>query len=128
MTDGFGTVMQTIAATNHRGSRVRLTGWMRSVDVTGWAGLWMRVDGSPRTTLAFDNMQTRAVRGTTDWQQYEVVLDVADEASAIAFGFLLVGEGEVWVDDFSLETVSDAYATTDLEIGPPRQPRNLGFD
>jgi hypothetical protein len=126
--EGFGTVMQTISPTDYLGRRIRLSGWMRSRDVAGWSGLWMRIDGHAGSTLAFDNMQTRPVKGTTEWTQYEVVLDVAEQAEAIAFGFLLVGEGQVWVDDFSLEQVSTAFASTDLDIGQPRKPLNLEFD
>src|SRR5947208_16401718 len=57
--DGFGTLMQSIAAANYLGKRVRLSGYVKSDNVVRWAGLWMRVDGqasegTPKP-LAFDN-------------------------------------------------------------------------
>jgi hypothetical protein len=100
-TTGFGTMMQMFDATDYLGKRMRLSGWVRSESVATWAGLWMRVDGnaSPSKTLAFDNMQSRPIKGTTEWTRYEVVLDVADDAKAVAFGILLDGEGKVWLSD-----------------------------
>jgi len=43
--------------------------------------------------IAFDNMQKRAINGTTGWQRYEVVLDVPKDATVVAFGILLNGGG-----------------------------------
>jgi hypothetical protein len=79
----------------------------------GWAGLWLRIDpaeGAPH--LAFDNMEGRGVTGTQDWGRYEVVLDVPENASQIAFGALLTDEGTVWVDDLSIEAVGKEISTT----------------
>jgi len=45
------------------------------------------VDKGKETGVAFDNMQDRAIKGTTDWRRYEVVLDVPEDATGIAPGF-----------------------------------------
>ena len=37
--------MQTFKADAFRGERVRMSGYVRSKEVSDWAGLWMRVDG-----------------------------------------------------------------------------------
>src|SRR5439155_18156577 len=43
---GFGTLMQTSAPGEHLGKRVRLSAFVKSAKVdSGWAGLWLRVDG-----------------------------------------------------------------------------------
>jgi len=87
---GFGTLMQTIAADDFRGRRVRFSAAVCAADAD-WAGLWMRVDGSHGgAPLPFDNMQQRPISGTTQWQRHNIVLDIADHARAIAFGVLLV--------------------------------------
>jgi hypothetical protein len=59
---------------------------MKSEEVTGWAGLWMRVDKG-KEVVAIDNMQGRAIKGTTSWQRYEVVLDVPRTQQALRLGF-----------------------------------------
>jgi hypothetical protein len=40
------------------------------------------------TKLGFDNMSDHAVKGTTDWKMYSVVLDVPDDAKNIFLGAL----------------------------------------
>jgi len=76
----------------------------------------MRVDG-PGETQGFDNMSNRALVGTGDWQHVAVVLDVPVTAIGIVFGVILQGSGEVFADDFTLETVADTVAATNLLPG-----------
>jgi hypothetical protein len=90
---GFGTLMQESQPGAYAGERVRLTAQIRSSDVQGWAGLWLRVDGQREANLAFDNMDDRPIKGSTDWHPYSIVLDVPAEASALAYGVLLSGTG-----------------------------------
>ncbi len=126
--DGFGTLMQTFSAERYHEQRVRFSGALKCEDVGDRVGLWMRVDGPGGTRpLAFDNMADRPISGTTDWQRYEVVLDVPAEAQAIALGVLLIGEGEAWVADFRVETVGLDVETTDVERSLPDRPANLDF-
>lgn len=99
----WASLAQSIQAGEFRGKRVRLTGWLKT-ERANKAGLWMRVDGN-RRTLGFDNMDDRAVTGTSDWKQYSVVLDVPAEAVNLYFGTLVQGAGNVWADDFKLEVV-----------------------
>ncbi|MGH9155656.1 MAG: RNA polymerase sigma factor [Acidimicrobiales bacterium] len=127
---GFGTLMQMISAEQVRGCRVRFSGLVRSCEVAGWAGLWMRVDGpgGGPNSLAFDNMQHRAVKGTTPWARYEVVLDVADHAVAVGLGIILAGAGRLGLANFAFEKVGDDVATTSRR--PPAYPpfpENLDF-
>jgi len=82
--------MQQISAEQYRGNRLRLSGYVKAEDVKAWAGLWMRVD-KENSVMAFDNTQDRAIKSTTGWQKYEVVLDVD---TGIAFGILLTGVAE----------------------------------
>ena len=84
--DGFGTLMQGVNAEQYKGNKARLSGLVKSEEVTGWAGLWMRVDKGTEQ-LAFDNMQKRPINGTTGWQRYYVVLDVPKDATGTHLGF-----------------------------------------
>src|SRR5262245_5038888 len=63
--NSFGTFTQAFRADDYRGKRVRMTAYAKSKDVEGWAGLWLRIDGKEKFGLAFDNMQDRAIKGTT---------------------------------------------------------------
>ncbi|MBA3300950.1 MAG: RNA polymerase sigma factor [Thermoleophilaceae bacterium] len=128
-TDGFGTLMQTFSAEHFLEQRVRFSGALKCEGVEDRVGLWMRVDGPGGRMLAFDNMAGRPVAGTTDWERYEVVLDVPDEALAIALGVLLVGEGQAWMSGFSVEPVGPEVETTDAGMmrGFSDRPQNLDF-
>lgn len=129
--DGFGTLMQSFSASQYLGKRVRLSGYIKTADVTKWAGLWARVDGAGERPemLAFDNMQNRPIRGTTPWQRYEIVLDVPESASGIALGFLLTGDGQVWLSNTEFEIVDLSVPTTSIDTKRkiPEGPRNLSF-
>ncbi|MDQ2069006.1 hypothetical protein [Natronospira bacteriovora] len=122
----FGGVAQLIAADDYAGERVRLSGYVRAMSVSGWAGLWLRVDGqNGNQVLAFDNMNNRPIRGDREWDRYEVVVDVSEEAGRVVFGALLSGGGEIHVDAMELEVVDESVPLT--RGLPPRQPRNMSF-
>jgi len=91
---GFGTVMQSFDAARYRGRRVRFTAMIRGQEITDWAGAWLRVDAADRAR-AFDNMDDRPLRGSTDWTEAANVLDVGEDASSVHFGVLLAGAGAV---------------------------------
>jgi hypothetical protein len=125
----FSTLMQVISPGNYAGKRVRFSAFVKSDKVSEWAGLWMRIDGG-KETLQFDNMQDRAIKGTTDWTQYEVVLDVPATSTGIFYGILTSGTGTVWIDDAKLEVVPNTISTTGaaMEKQYPSEPANLSFE
>jgi len=130
-TRGFGTLMQAFKPDAFRGKRVRMSGYVKAKEVKDWAGLWMRVDESPGgQVLAFDNMQDRPIKGTTDWVKCEVVLDVPQESQGVSFGLLLTGEGQVWMDDLKFEVVGTDVPTTGGagKESVPKAPTNLDFE
>ena len=126
----FGTLMQMFGAERHLGKRLRMSAYVKSQDVEGWAGLWMRVDSTvPGKHLSFDNMQGRPIKGTTDWAKHQVVLDVPSDSERIAFGVLLHGAGHVWFDDFEFQAVdSDVPTTGSRPYDYPDEPQNLDFE
>ena len=121
---GFGTLMQSFRAERYLGKQVRLSGFVKADGVQGWAGLWMRVDKNSKV-VAFDNMEDRPIKGTNDWQRYEVVLAVPKDATAISFGVLLAGAGTVWLNNTNFEVVQSDVPTTGRML--PDTPANLNF-
>jgi AraC-like DNA-binding protein len=128
--EGFGTMMQTFHAKNYRDKRYELSAFIQTENVTGWCGLWMRVDGKDEEVLQFDNMGDRSITGSQQWHKYHVVLDIPAESEAIAFGVLLMGEGKVWVDSIRFDEVSRDVPSTNMEEQAllPDQPINLDFE
>ena len=90
----------------------------------------MRIDGQGGKVVAFDNMTNRAVKGTADWQEASVVLDVPKGASALAYGFFVAGGGKMWVNGQKIEEVSSEVPSTNMVKKQirPTVPTNLGFD
>lgn len=100
---GFGGSYWRIPV-NFGGKKLTLTGFVKTQDAglepNTFAGLWMRVDNAAGNAVAFDNMQSRGIKGTTDWQQYTITLPLPDEGESIHIGGLIVGKGTAWFDDF----------------------------
>jgi hypothetical protein len=96
--------------------------------VSGWAGLWLRVDLPEQRMGEFDNMQDRPIRATSEWAKYEVVLDAAPDAQDLAFGVLIDGKGAVWIDDVALEVVDASVAKTGIGRHYGAGPVNLDFE
>ena len=101
----WATIMQVIKAENYVGQRIRFVAKIKTKDVDSWAGLWMRIDTPKQHSAAFYNSQDKPIKGTNNWQERSVVLDVPTDASAIAFGVIDGGKGQVWIDDLRLEIV-----------------------
>ncbi len=106
---GFGGSYWRIPVT-FGGKKLTLTGFVKTQDVGSepntFAGLWMRVDNAAGNAVAFDNMQSRGIKGTTDWQQYTITLPLPDDGESIHIGGLIVDKGTAWFDDFNF-TVDD---------------------
>jgi hypothetical protein len=106
---------------------VRFSGFVKT-EVADMAGLWMRVDKEAKQ-VALDNMLNRPIKGTTNWQRYDVVLDVPKDATGIFFGVLLGGSGMVWLNDAKFEIVDPSVPTTDSGmVHPHDEPTNLDFE
>ncbi|MBM7363101.1 AraC-like DNA-binding protein [Priestia taiwanensis] len=129
---GFATYMQMFRAHTHRGKRLRMSAFLKTEEAKTGATLWMRVDDKQGEVLQFDNMETRKVRGATEWNTYSVVLDIPEESECIVFGVMLQGPGHVWADSFRFDEVDDKVPTTNiLETMMDNlldEPINLSFD
>jgi hypothetical protein len=101
----WGALTQVISAQNYLGQRIRFRAMVKTQDVNGWAGLWMRVDNRAGRSAAFYNSVDKPIKGSTDWQERSVVLDVPQDAVVIAFGVINNGSGQVWIDRLGFEQV-----------------------
>jgi hypothetical protein len=112
-TVGNVTMMQVVDAAQYVGKRLRFAATVRTDKVTGWSGLWMRVDGADKQhSLAFDNMQNRPLTGTLPCARQAVVLDVPSGAKQVALGLLLEGEGTTEMTDVDIAVVDTSVPTT----------------
>lgn len=92
--------------------------------------MWMRVDHSSGEVLAFDNMMNCPIKGTNEWNHFSVVLDIPVKSEMIAFGVLLNGPGQVWMDKLGFEIVDDSVPVTEQSSTEDlsNEPVNLNFE
>lgn len=107
--EGIGNLMQTLDATPYRGKRVRFRAAVRAEvePSTGHAELWMRVDRPGEAPGFFRNMADRPITAS-EWREYEIVGEVAEDALALNFGGFLQGKGRAWIDAASLQILGIA--------------------
>ena len=125
---GFGTLMQTANADRFRGKRIRMTASIQPEKVQGWAGMWLRADDANDKVLVFDNMQSRPIRGTSDWTTTEIVADIPADAATLSFGILLHGEGKVRIDIIRFEEVDSSVPVTAKPMTHPTLSDSQSLD
>jgi hypothetical protein len=137
--DSFLMLSQVFRSKDYRGKRVRFAGQVRTEKLDGEARLFMRVD-TEDALHAIDNSGDRAVKGTTDWEKVEIVLDVPDADADIQIGVLASGKGTAWFDGLVVEVVGKDVKPTNAFERPspykerrprtdvPANPTNLGFE
>jgi C-terminal processing protease CtpA/Prc len=98
---GNFSTMTIAVPVNFGGSRIELRGFLKTEDVSQFAGLWMREDDDTGS-VAFENMQSRQINGTHDWTEYSIQLPLRPQAKRLFFGVLMGGTGKTWADDLTL--------------------------
>jgi hypothetical protein len=124
---GFGTLMQMSGAERYRGKRVRMTGYIKATNVQDEAGLWLRAN-SGGNIVAFGHTYSQQRMGTSEWAPYAIVLDIPAQSKTLAFGLLLEGPGQVWLDDVTFEILGLAASTGTTNSPQQEMPRNLDFE
>jgi hypothetical protein len=126
----YGGARNTIQTARFRGKRVRVSAWLRASGiagvstaqysgVAGEAGLWIGV-GSPKQGTRMDRMQSRAIKGTTDWVFRDFVVDVPADNNQMFVGYWMQGQGQLWARDFNIEEVPDTVPVNFLVNDPER--------
>src|SRR5258706_1875903 len=133
--DGFASLGQSFNPSKYLGKKIKLSGYIKTKDVTSWSALWIRIDQPTKYSL--ENMKNRYMRGNSDWTKCEIVLDVPSDTKNIAFGGLLNGTGQMWFDNLKIEHASSSDKELDkLEVGEYEykapsiqnaEPTNLNF-
>lgn len=126
--DSHGAVIQY--GYGYAGKRVRFSGWLRSSEVSGWAGAFMQVApsgterffGSRRPDLKQEDLPFGAGgSGSQDrWTEVSIVADVPNKPNAmVSMGAMVVGEGKVWLSAMRFEEVGLDMPLTPARIGMP---------
>jgi hypothetical protein len=105
--EGFAVLVQTIYADDYRGRTVTFRAELRTTDITGHAGLVLRIEGhiseghaAPQRPAGQDPLRDPGnhfafVAGTCGWTRREVTAQVPPGATNIIFGVFLNGPGQI---------------------------------
>jgi C-terminal processing protease CtpA/Prc len=99
-TGAFSSVAKVIPV-DFAGSTLEWRGFLRTEDVSDFAGLWMRED-KEGASVEFDNMQARKLKGSTGWTAYSITLPLHPGAQQVVVGALMSGTGKAWVANLEL--------------------------
>ena len=121
---GFINATGTLPVSDFAGHKVRYSGFIRTKEVSGFAGLWMRADVRSRRAVVFDNMRNQQVAGTKDWQRYAIELAIPADADTLTFGVSMTGQGDAWFDSLTIEIEGAPWSsrTIDLAMEHPHGP------
>ena len=113
---GFVTSTGRLPVTEFAGHKISYSGYIRTKDVSNFAGLWLRADIGSTRTVAFDNMRSQSVNGTKDWKRYTIELDIPADADTVRFGTLMSGQGEAWFDSLAIAIDGNPWQSKDLDL------------
>jgi hypothetical protein len=142
-----GTLMQAAVAKGFEGRSVSFKAYVRSQDVVGIAGLWLRAEDANGGVVAFRNVYSSrkpeekhpSLRGTAEWTPAELNVDIPSSAVFLFYGIQLIGSGEVWIDSVSFDVrgladeLSGSSAPVTFNNHVPdrskmKRPSNLDFE
>jgi bifunctional DNase/RNase len=106
-------------AEQYRGQRLRMIATLKTENVQQ-ANLYLKVSGPPVEDTRFSSEQrpgyehevnttAEPLKGTDDWAQHELTIDVAADALTISPYLIVEGEGKLWLDSICFE-VMDHHA------------------
>jgi C-terminal processing protease CtpA/Prc len=115
--DGVVTLTQMLPAEPTRGKTIRLRGSVRASGggPSAGAALWLRIDRPNQQMGFFDNMMDRMIRDPS-WREYTIEGPVADDATNVAFGAIIVGTLTADFDAIALEVKDANGAWTPVTI------------
>jgi erythromycin esterase len=111
-TNGLGVASQLLPLQQVRGRHLRISGWIKTNNVIGYAAIWLRVDGTSGF-ITLDNMSQTGPYSNTDWTFYQYDRDVSANGVQVVFGVFLSGSGTAWFDGLQIEVDGKS-----LEQGP----------
>ena len=121
----YGALTQWISPKPYAGQRVRVRFWLKQLGVQRFGEAWVRVmdEHSYRSGLGAVGI-TQNLAINNEWHLVERVLDVPANALDLELGVGLLGAGDIWIDDVSIDVVDKKtpLSTPTLAESPDRMP------
>lgn len=104
--EASGAIYHCISLKKYKGQRVRMTAWAKTREVKE-AGFWFFCRSD--TNLVLDNS---SAKGTTEWTNYSMVIDVMPYTYLGTCGVFLDGTGEINFKNINFEIVDSSVPVT----------------
>jgi hypothetical protein len=133
--DRYAWMNQFISASDYFEKRIRLSGYIKTKDLDGYACLSFYYVDNNGETVGETRGFNRSISGTLDWTKDEVVIDVPKTAKYLSLGIMVIGNNkigtfksypEVWIDNLNIDEVSKDVILTDTKMNT--KPINLDFE
>ncbi|MDG1573284.1 S41 family peptidase [Robiginitalea sp. M366] len=103
LTDSIGSIYLKIPIEG-KGNTVKLSGFIKTQKVnSGYGGLLLWTESNDGQIPIYRNMQEYAVKGTSDWNEYSIGVEVPKNTKYLYIGGYLAGKGILWLDDINLQ-------------------------
>jgi erythromycin esterase-like protein len=97
-----------------RNKKLVLRGKIKTHELEGrGAGLWIRVDGP---TPASENMAGLGPKGTTEWTEHSVEVEVPANAERVRCGAWMPDFGTAWFDALTIELDGKPWTAKDVDL------------
>jgi hypothetical protein len=117
-----GILWQVINGEEYAGKRIEVVSFLKSKNLSSSANIYVEAKGENGTLVG----AACHIKETTDWKKCPVVIEIPNETKSINVGFVLWGEGKVWIDDIKTEVVSrDISITNPYHPYQPKKLQNL---
>lgn len=116
--DGTFTTITKSLPVDFRGSNVKLIGYLKTENVQGEGGLWIKEDGL-NGTLAYDSTETTELLTASEWMLFEVSVPIYPGATEIIFGVMLNGTGIIRVDALEILVDNQPLAEANKRLPAP---------
>jgi pimeloyl-ACP methyl ester carboxylesterase len=117
----FASVVQEIPA-KFAGKTIEFKAWLKFENVTNAVALMIRIDNALPKMVGYRSLQAQQIRGTKDWAQYSVKVNIPVDAQTIYVTPLLAGPGKLWVDD--AEVLIDGINIAEAKLNPDFDPNH----
>ena len=87
-----------------KGKIIELRGFLKTKNVSaaGFAGLYLGTEDKNGELIGENDLRLEEVYGTHDWKEYTIRLPLTDYTYWINVGGVLVGDGQIWIDNLRL--------------------------
>lgn len=117
----FGNFHATLSLAHLQGKELELKAIIKTKAVTRHAGIWVEAFSANDSLLLSADSYADPVRGTKEWQEVSLHMQLPEGVDRIHFGGQLAGKGTAWFDDFEIRIDNRKVKDNAHAAHPPTQ-------